>query len=351
MPAKSERTLRFDRVFPGIGRIHRVSGTQNKRVFEKMDAMLITLYGQGRADIIKAIRDRKVEPLVVFDAFNRQRLDELPTADTIRPLGVTMREWRLGNVGSKWGALNHAAAERRVLKDMSASATLADLPPQLMRLRGKMQNTARTFNIMRFSVMAFMRDTVTKDSPLYAAVRAVPQLPVEEKMMHKPQMPMALRTAPLDAETMACALSMAASGMNPKEYWEDGFDCADGVITIHGKKRKARDRQVPDIGLTVQPPLTRSAFVQRIADSEVDFTPVDMRRSFANWCEDAGIPRTRRILYMGHASKGDVTFLYEKHEVAAFLKADREKLSKWYATQMVALVPHHATREDSSVAA
>lgn len=44
--------------------------------------------------------------------------------------------------------------------------------------------------------------------------------------------------------------------------------------------------------------------------------------------EEAGIPRTRRRLYMGHGAK-DVTDLYERHDVMAFLLEDRDRLAKF----------------------
>jgi integrase len=51
----------------------------------------------------------------------------------------------------------------------------------------------------------------------------------------------------------------------------------------------------------------------------------DLRRSFAVWMEDAGIPRSRRKLYLGH-SAGDVTGLYERRELLAWLEEDGERL-------------------------
>ena len=46
---------------------------------------------------------------------------------------------------------------------------------------------------------------------------------------------------------------------------------------------------------------------------------------FRVWMEEAGIQRTRRKMYHGHGVK-DVTELYERHEVAAFLDSDADLL-------------------------
>jgi integrase len=51
----------------------------------------------------------------------------------------------------------------------------------------------------------------------------------------------------------------------------------------------------------------------------------DLRRSFAVWMEDAGIPRSRRKHYLGH-SAGDVTGLYERRELLAWLEEDAGRL-------------------------
>ena len=47
----------------------------------------------------------------------------------------------------------------------------------------------------------------------------------------------------------------------------------------------------------------------------------DLRRTVAHWLEEAGIPRARRKLYMGHRS-GDVTDLYERHQVETYLAVE-----------------------------
>jgi hypothetical protein len=44
--------------------------------------------------------------------------------------------------------------------------------------------------------------------------------------------------------------------------------------------------------------------------------------------EEAGVPRTRRRLYLGHGAK-DVTDLYEVHDVTAFLAEDAARLGEY----------------------
>ena len=69
----------------------------------------------------------------------------------------------------------------------------------------------------------------------------------------------------------------------------------------------------------------RRTFENKVRERVPGIVVYDLRRTYANWLEAAGIARTRRRLYMGH-SAGDVTGLYELHEVAASLADDAKKL-------------------------
>ena len=61
----------------------------------------------------------------------------------------------------------------------------------------------------------------------------------------------------------------------------------------------------------------------------------DLRRTYANWLEAAGIPRTRRKLYLGHAVE-DVTALYEWHEVKDHLVADAKRVADYLEREAIA---------------
>jgi integrase len=52
-------------------------------------------------------------------------------------------------------------------------------------------------------------------------------------------------------------------------------------------------------------------------------TPHDFRHTYMHWMEQAGISRIRRRMYLGHSS-GDVSAIYERHEVEGFLKSDAD---------------------------
>ena len=64
--------------------------------------------------------------------------------------------------------------------------------------------------------------------------------------------------------------------------------------------------------------------------------PLSGRKTFARWMEDAGIPRVRREVYRGHG-KRDVGDLYERYEVAAYLRDDAQNMRVLLGPQTLAL--------------
>lgn len=137
---------------------------------------------------------------------------------------------------------------------------------------------------------------------------------------------------------------MALTGMGPTEYW-GRWSVGTDRVHIEGTKRAARVRDVPTLfpcaiyaGETLaRPSITSSSFSRalRIASvaTGIACSPYDLRRTFGNWMEQAGILRSRRKQYLGHAI-GDVTERYERHEVAQHLLNDGAKLRAWIATSI-----------------
>jgi hypothetical protein len=116
---------------------------------------------------------------------------------------------------------------------------------------------------------------------------------------------------------------MLMTGMGPHELLRCMWGEEEGGIRIHGTKRAARNRLVPLVtSLSVE---LRSDQMLSKAIRPYGLTMYDGRRVYAQVMELAGIPRSRRMAYMGHAA-GDVTALYERQEVRAYLEADAAKL-------------------------
>jgi integrase len=83
---------------------------------------------------------------------------------------------------------------------------------------------------------------------------------------------------------------------------------------------------VPLLWPLAPPARAYQAFRRALSTASDEATdPYDLRRSYATWLEAAGIPRTRRRLYLGHGARS-VTDLYERHQVEAFLAEDGTRL-------------------------
>ncbi len=66
--------------------------------------------------------------------------------------------------------------------------------------------------------------------------------------------------------------------------------------------------------------------------------PYRARKTFARWMEDSGVPRARRVLYMGHARQ-DMTDRHERYEVTEFLREDARRMRALLPQQGLRMVP------------
>lgn len=334
-------TLMIDRRYRGVGRIKRASGTKVPAVKRKIERMLKTLHEDGRLDILRHIRDGQLSFLEVLDAFQRRRLDQLPVGDTIQPLAKTFEAWVDSLIVPVDYSADHVRTMRttiRYLKDASANGVIADAPAILEKLRDSLgREHPRSFNLARSHVMAFFRVKFKRNHPLWLACSAVEPRKVPKTTKRTPLTPEQMRnwfpkpeTDPLDA----IAWGMATTGMHQKEYWGRWETKADRV-EIFGTKREGRRRSVPLIMAPAVPVWRdRRTFEDKLRERTDQFTPYDLRRTYANWMESSSIPRTRRKLYLGHGPE-DVTDLYEQHEVAAYLAEDAAKLRAFVGLPVV----------------
>ncbi len=69
-----------------------------------------------------------------------------------------------------------------------------------------------------------------------------------------------------------------------------------------------------------------------------EVTPYQARKTFARWMKDARIPRARREIYRGHG-KRDIGDVYERYEVANYLREDAQAMRTLLAQQGLRMVP------------
>jgi hypothetical protein len=321
-------TLLLDRVFPGVGRIRRAAGTTDRRVFNAINRMLDECYAAGLAGPLEAIRDGVLKPLIAYGAWKASGVAGLPDASALRPLKEAWLDWvrKTPNASTKAQRRYVWSRLETVVPD---GATLLALPNAIRRLRDDLADQAPWFNRIQAATLAFLRDELGKRHAAYLGVADVPGL-TEVKVRRPAPTPLQLIEIREQLPAAAAAIwwSMATTGMGPEEL--DGVWIADGLgVEIHGKKRSARHRVVPDLGGTMRRNMgwTRC----RAALKGLKRTPYDARRGFIHLMEEAGITRTRRRMYAGHAA-GDVTAGYETADLREYLVADRARLLARLAT-------------------
>jgi integrase len=118
------------------------------------------------------------------------------------------------------------------------------------------------------------------------------------------------------------AWALVLSGMRRGEYWGT-WEVLPDRYRIAGTKTKGSVREVPYLGPLVKPLVQYQAFRVALSKVRPGMTPHDFRHTYMHWMELAGISRTRRKLYLGHGT-GDVSAIYERHEVDGFLKSDAD---------------------------
>lgn len=326
-PHKQHRGKSFvlDRQFRGVGRIKRSSGTDDAKLFRLLDSMLTTLFKSGRVDVLQAIHSGSLTALEVWSRYRLGELDRLPTVETMKPLKSELEAWlKTGETGT-WNRQSRKYGVAAILRLARKNATVQDIRPLLRTYASKAKGPAM-FNRTRAAMLAFVRDTIGRSHPIYGKLLEIRV----KKEAHRKGNPQTVEQLTALAEKLhaahaATAWSMALTGMGPGELWGQWSQEKDR-IHVRGTKRSGRVRDIPLIRPISRPTRTYRAFLVALGEASGDTVlPYDLRKTFANWMESAGIPRTRRKIYMGHGAT-DVTDLYERHDVERYLKEDGERL-------------------------
>ena len=98
------------------------------------------------------------------------------------------------------------------------------------------------------------------------------------------------------------------------------------LVRVNGTKTENAERVVPLLYPVTKPSLTYRQFNRRLEKLNLPVRARTGRKCFARWMNEAGIPRTRRRAYLGHATREDVTDRYEGYSPEAYLEEDRQRL-------------------------
>lgn len=312
-------TYEIDRIFPSIGRVRIRTGTKDKRLADRYELMLESL----PLEVVRLIGDGKIPIRTAYDAWSTGQASTLPNAQSVRPLVETMREWIDENHVSD----SHGRARESVLARLQGVATIGDLPATVRTWRCEYHDRGPTFNRMRASVMAFLRDTVGKRHTLYLDIAAIDTLPEPRVMEHHPctvQEAKDVRDS-LGKKWGPAWWVMCCHGMGPKEYWRDGWEKRGDTLVIHGQKRIGRERVVPLVCDVRPAPGMEGGFAEALERGELGVTPYDARRTYGRWLDEVRVTKYQHDALMGHGER-DMRSLYTSGDISAWLPEIRRLL-------------------------
>jgi integrase len=246
---------------------------------------------------------------------------------------------------------------RAIIKSLLAKELIGehhvvnDLPELMVKIRGyyEDQKQAPAFNTIRIEIGAFLTKglRIGDDTPLYRAVMNSGPLPMGNRRDHHPFYApvecgqflsrLMKRSSPHRQRYASAIIYMCYHGCRPEEF-ERGLFAADadtGHLHIRGTKNENADRVVPrvsDYGYEAYPQVaTLNRMFERMG-SQVRCR--DFRRTYAIWCEAAGIPASHIRAYMGHSGK-HVTQRYQRVlPTAKMLDDDAKTLREWVKAEL-----------------
>jgi integrase len=314
-------TIVIDRSFRGVGRIKRATGTNKESQAKRYDDMLSDLYDLDRLDVLKAIKANVVSIREVWAAWKYGDRKRLPTIESMKDLVATSTDWIQHTRCSDEHRKNHRKAFTAILKGEPEGSTLADLPTLLKAYKRRAGGEVM-FNRVRASILSFLRQELGKRHRLYEECADVPT------HTERPETGVKLSVNELRQVVTGLqhlggmAWALVLSGMRRGEYWGK-WDVTPDRYRIFGTKTRASVREVPNLGPLIKPSVQYQAFRVALGKVRPGMTPHDFRHTYMHWMEQAGISRIRRRMYLGHSS-GDVSAIYERHEVEGFLKSDAD---------------------------
>jgi integrase len=321
-------------------------------IVKEMKMMVKELIRERDAKTLKKLQQDQYSLSTLYAKWKTGRL-HLAEPHENKPLVKTWREYLDRAVlAEKTRTNRHAVIAALVRKGLiSDGDVLAHLPERLAAIRTHYQKAGAhpAFNTYRMEILTFLTKGLGFDdqSHLLHAVARVRTLPPQKRRPHHPfESPRDLAAfceQILERDTEHAKLYvhsvqfMCMHGLRPDEFAfkRFGVEPKSGHLKINGTKNENADRLVPMHmdSPDFRPPKidTLNRMFERM---QVPVRCRDFRRTYAIWCERAGILQSNIRLYMGHGDTS-VTHTYQRIiPSAAMLDADQAKLRKWMDAEL-----------------
>lgn len=339
----SRGTIVLDRMCGPLGRLRIATGSHDKREAAAFNGLLSDLIRLCDWTTLKRLRPepgtKRAELTIRQVYYANVRKEPLPAAVD------TSRIWPLlyGWLATLDAVANTKDTYRGLIDRMAQGypdATLGRLPAILEQ--EKVAHQARghrsTFNDRRQLCLQFLRDHLGRRHEMVYMVQDIKPLKLKRRPGN-PQTPDQIRALVAAIPSQAVNIwGMCLTGMRQAEWFERPWSIEADRVVIPGTKTDNAVRIVPKTYPLARPVGTYSRLVQIVyRHTHGDVQPHDFRRTFMVWAEDAGIPRSRRQIYLGHAVQG-VTELYERRRsVEPWLAEDAAKLRAYLGDNPMAM--------------
>lgn len=335
MPRRRDTpTLRFDRIFRGVGRVARSSGTSSAKEFVRRDALLTELADAGQ---LEALRAFQAGDLLIEHLIEAKRSGELSSTYLLRDVKLDQNLWDA--LDELYGASKdrstyhryHSAARkfaRVALHTLGRNARVRDLRRvDWQLLRRQWGASAADWNHLRRMISRSLTHWM---GDVYDPFRreVVKRIPREKEMPRIPDITIALfwdilaRTPDF---AQPCYVTLVATGMRLGEYLRcdkahlSRVTCSidvPGTKTAESKARIFVDEALwPWIEAGIPAPLNETwirHYWKRAAREmgKGELRLHDLRHAYAIFASDAGVPTAQIQAALRHAGP-EMTRRYE----------------------------------------
>lgn len=343
-------SLVLDKTFFGI-RIKKNTGTDSQDKFNAIHSALSYLKAENEREAFVALRNGTTSCLDILDWYENRKKKDKPWKVGNKSLASDMTSWLEKNKDIKERTKESYKYHVKVV--VSYASKHGDAIPSLPRIVEEYKNSCKDkmveFNRFRSTCLSYAsqlpdgRDgeiwkSITKVKPYKKkdtkrATRYNPFTPLEIDNLFKKNK---------NDEVKQLIYWLCLTGIRPEEYTEHGFKNLGNVVEIYGDKTSGSyARLVPKFFKDYDPQAKKmgiSYWKLRMLFRQYcpNHTPRDTRRTFAVWCQKAGIERNHITSYMGHIP----TQLddYQRQDIVKnWANEDRKKLEDYIKKERTAI--------------
>ncbi len=338
-------TLVIDKTFFGM-RIKKNTGTSDKNVYQEIKVALAHLKKEQEIDAFIALQSGAIDCLGIREWYVNKDTRDKPWKMSGKVLSQDMNTWLETSNDIKERTKESYKYHVKMVcnKTSKYGDTLSSLPKIVEEYKKEYKDKMVMFNRFRSTCMSFVGHYPNgRETEVYKAIVSIKPYKKKDKKVatrYNPFTPLEidnLFSGGKHNDVKQLIYWLCLTGLRPEEYLYHGFKNLDNTIEIYGDKTSGSyARLVPKFFKDYDPQpdtlnLTEWKLRKLFEKHCPGHTPRDTRRTFAIWCQEAGIERNHITSYMGHIP----TQLddYQRQDISKnWASKDRKKLEDYITT-------------------